>query len=672
MQEVTADATARGEYTRTMFVENMAGRLVECEELQDWTPSYYDGRGQRRRVIGLDGYSAEDLELDGTLQVIIADCSEAGEVVTLGTSEVNGTFNRAVQFVQEARAGRLQDLEPSTPAADLARLIFESGEAIRTVRVLLVSNRLLASRYKETQRETIGTTKVELQIWDLERFAQLAAAGGHEELNIDVTAILPDGLAALPAGIGDTGYGAYLCVVPGRFLARIYDEYGSRLLEGNVRAFLSARGKVNQSIRKTIINQPESFFAFNNGITATAVDIDMSPQGRITRIRDLQIVNGGQTTACLYSVTDREAPGLDRVFVQMKLSVLPRELASTMVPDIARYANTQNKVSDADLFANHPFHRKAEEISRKLWAPPRPGSHQMTRWFYERARAQYQTEMFKLTPGEKKVFLLQNPKAQVITKTDLAKYEHSWRQLPHLVSLGPQKNFSKYAEVVREEFDQHPSAFNERWYQHLVAKALVFAATERVVSDSSWFQGDYRPNIVTYAIARFAHLIGDKFPGWTLDLDQIWKAQRVAEVVVAQLERTAEAAFRLLVPPPAPMSIVGEWAKKELCWQRLKATPIAPIEGLDDALREVDEERGDARRAREQAREDVGIGAQAEVIALARAGYWERALAAPGTRRILSGVEFGVLQTAVARGPGWVPTEHQARRLMGAKAKLER
>ena len=95
-------------------------------------------------------------------------------------------------------------------------------------------------------------------------------------------------------------YEAYLTVFPGRQLARIYDRWSSRLLEQNVRVFLQARGNVNRGIRGTIENNPEMFFAYNNGITATAESIETEWQGGtllLTRLRNFQIVNGGQTTA---------------------------------------------------------------------------------------------------------------------------------------------------------------------------------------------------------------------------------------------------------------------------------------------------------------------------------------------------------------------------------------
>ncbi|WP_426731182.1 AIPR family protein [Myxococcus faecalis] len=678
MQEVAARASARGELTRTILVENLVGRLLDAEEIQDWTPCFFDGRGARRRAIALDGCSQDEFTLDGTLHLLIADLRDEASPCALNTSEIKAAFSRASAFFAEARSGRLLDdrnpdrPDPSTPIADLARFIQEQSGAIKTVRVLLLSNAVLGSRFKQVDRDAIDGVKLELHVWDLHRFHQLAAAGGRELVDIDLTAFVPSGLPALPASIGDTGYSAYLCVVPGRLLADIYEQYGSRLLEGNVRAFLSAQGKVNKGIRLTIRNAPGNFFAFNNGITATAtaVDIDKSDGlHRLVRVRDLQIVNGGQTTASLYNARLRDQASLDGIFVQMKLSVLPSEVAEVMIPEISRFANTQNKVSDADLFANHPFHRKVAELSARVWAPPAPGSQQMTHWFYERARAQYQTEQFRLKPAEKREFLIRNPKHQVITKTDLAKFENTWRKQPHIVSRGAQKNFVTYAEAIREEYDQRPTDFNERWLQHVVARAIIFRSTEKLVSSAPWYAGGYRANIVTYGVARFVKLIEDEYPDRVIDLDRIWKTQRVSVAVAKQLVLSAEAAFRVLTSPPPHWSNITEWAKKDQCWQAVAATNTPLLPDLEIDLKLNGEERGDDREARTLAQQDNTISAQVEFVRLAENGYWRRALAWSATRRLLSGVEYGILTTAAQR-PGWVPSDAQAKKLMAVVKKL--
>ncbi|MCE9635626.1 MAG: AIPR family protein [Planctomycetes bacterium] len=674
MHEVAAAATATGALTRTVLVENLASRLVESEELQDWSPCHFEGRGSRNRLLELDGYSTEELELDGTLQVLVVVQRDGASVETLSTADVTSAFGRALAFVTDARDGVLhEELEPSTPAADLARAIYDARDDVRTIRIVVLSNGSLGPRFREVGRSAVDSIRVEQHIWDLARFQKLAATGGHEPIELDVAALAPGGLPALSAGIGSTDYGAYLCVVPGSFLADVYEEYGSRVLEGNVRSFLSARGNVNKGLRTTILSQPERFFAFNNGITATAARVDLAPDGRIIRMLDLQIVNGGQTTASLFNARKKDKASLDGIFVQMKLSVLPADLALAMVPEIARYANTQNKVSEADLFANHPFNRRIEEISRKQWAPAKPGSNQMTRWFYERARAQFQTEQIKLTDSGRKAFLIQNPKDQVITKTDLAKFENTWLKLPHIVSAGAQKNFLKYAERVggdEGEYEKHPAEFNERWFRHVVAKAILFHSTERIVSDAAWYQNAYRANVVTYAIARLALLVEEKFPGQVLDLDQIWKAQSLAEPIATQLEDIGEIVLDVLMSPPVEGANVTEWAKKEMCWKKVAARAAPVVPELRQYLKAADDERGDRRDARGEEREEGVINLLTEAVKLGAGGFWARAAAWPASKLVLSRLELGILNTAASRGPTWVPSDAQAKHLMSAAKKL--
>lgn len=673
-QDIVARAAASGELTRTAFVEECAARMVEAEAFQEWSPAYYDGRGQRRRSIAIDGYAAEELELDGTLHLLIADLRDAASLEALTTTEVKESTERACAFIEEARSGVLLDIvEPSTPAADLARLVHESGGGLRTIKVHIVSNAAIGARFREVKRTSIERVKVEIHVWDLGRFRDLAEQGGREELDIDLTEFAKGGIPALPASIDDARYTSYLAVMPGSLLADVYERFGSRLLEGNVRAFLSTKVKVNKGIRNTILNQPEMFLAFNNGITATATDVTVveGKNGcRITRVRDLQIVNGGQTTASLFNARVKEGSALDKVFVQVKLSVLSPEDALALIPDISRYANTQNKVSDADLFANHPFHRAVEDISRRVWAPARSGAQQMTHWFYERARAQYQTEASKLRPSEKKRFELQNPPSQKIEKTDLALYENSWRMLPHVVSLGAQKNFVAYANGVCAAYDQQPTDFNDRWFQHLVAKAIVFQTLESLVSQASWYKGGYRRNIVTYGIARFLLLLRERFRAHVVDLDRIWRTQKISEELGKQLLACAEAAAAIICSPLAPWTNVTEWAKKEPCWQAVSAAPVEIVADIEGDLKPVGAEREDRHDAREQAVEDGAINAIVRVVQLANSGALARALAWPRTRKLLSETEQGILKTAASR-KGWAPTDAQARRLVTALARLQ-
>ena len=190
-------------------------------------------------------------------------------------------------------------------------------------------------------------------------------------------------------------YSVYLAIISGELLAALYDEYRDRLLEKNVRSFLQVKGAVNKGIRDTLRDEPEMFLAYNNGISVTAegVEIVRDENGKpsIKKIRDMQIVNGGQTTASIFNAKrDKKIDAdLSKVFVQMKISVISSpENMDEIVPRISAFANTQNKVQIADFSANDPYHRRIEELSRTVWAPAQGGLLPQN-WFYERARGQY-------------------------------------------------------------------------------------------------------------------------------------------------------------------------------------------------------------------------------------------------------------------------------------------
>ena len=217
-------------------------------------------------------------------------------------------------------------------------------------------------------------------------------------------------------------YSVYLAILNGEILASLYDEFRDRLLEKNVRSFLQVKGNVNKGIRDTLRVEPDMFLAYNNGISVTAESVkivrDENGKPSIKSIRDMQIVNGGQTTASIFNARNDRKNSIDlsKVYVQMKLSVIQSaEMMDEIVPRISTFANTQNKVQIADFSANDPFHRRIEELSRTIWAPTQ-GGLKPRNWFYERARGQYADMLSReTTTRRKKDYKEEHP---LFTKTD--------------------------------------------------------------------------------------------------------------------------------------------------------------------------------------------------------------------------------------------------------------
>jgi hypothetical protein len=413
LESVKSRASADGDLTQAAFVTVVSERLMEAEEFQDFEACYYEGNGIRDRRLRLrvDGCSYDDT--DGSYNLVIADYRGDDGVDTLTQTDATSQFTRLKSFVSEAVSGMLHpELENSSPAHALAAKLYGHPDLITRFRLFLVTDAVLSARVKDWREESLNGKPIEFHIWDIARFHRVSESmTGRDELTVDFQEFEDDGVPCLEASQTDGEYKTYLCVMPGSILADLYDRFGSRLLENNVRSFLGIRGtkSVNSGIRNTILKQPAMFFAYNNGIAATASEAEVvrAEHGLyLPQAKDLQIVNGGQTTASLTNARRKDKAALDGIFLQMKLSVIEPDRAEEVIPLISRFANSQNKVNDADFFSNHPFHIRIETHSRRIWAPTVDGAQHETHWFYERARGQFLNEHAKLSQSEKRRFLL--------------------------------------------------------------------------------------------------------------------------------------------------------------------------------------------------------------------------------------------------------------------------
>jgi len=674
LENVAAHAAANQEFRHSAFVEHCLRLLEDADEVADVITSFYRGTGSKNRNSGADAYSVD--EADGSMRLFIADFGGEAEAGSLTHTDARAWFSRLQTFCEDAFSGKsVREFEESTPAFALASVLSQTQSTITRLRFYLLTDSIISTRIRDLPEMNISGIPTDLHIWDVSRFFRVfESRTGRDELEVDFVSLLPGGLQCIAASVDSTQYEAYLCVIPGDALAAIYETYGSRLLEGNVRSFLTVRGKVNKGIRNTILQCPEMFFAFNNGIacTATSVETEHTKDGfRILKAKDLQIVNGAQTTASLASAHGNDRATLKSVFVQMKLSVIPPEQAGEVIPQISRCANSQNKVSEADFFSNHEFHRRIEQIARRLWAPAAGGAQFETHWFYERARGQYLNEQSRLTPAERKKFVLLNPRHQVITKTDLAKFENTWRQLPHNVSQGAQKNFLAFSNFASDEWTRNSDQFNDDYFKRLVGKALLFRTTEKIVTEQPWYQGGYRANIVTYAISKLVNMIQQQAPTYVFDLRQLWSQQLVPAPLISAIELIAKAVFEVIVTPDVALQNVTEWCKKELCWKRTMEAQVQfdVTRKLRSLLIEKENDLELQRSSRKEQRVDNGIENQQLVLQLG-SSYWSKARKWASEQAITSPDEDGILAVAAAM-PRKLPTEKQSWRLIQIKEKLE-
>ena len=665
-QEIHSLADAEGRFAEDAFFDVLTASLIDAGELETADRAHHVSP----RGIRVDGYGGDPVNSDAVLSLIITDFSQSHDVATLTATNMDATFKRLSNFLDRSLdEGYRNSLEESAPAFGLADLIAARWPSISRVRLFLVTNRMLSSRVDGREAGQLQGVPITYSVWDLGRLHRFVTSGNEREdymVNLDE---FGGPLLVLPAHLHQADYESYLAVFPGRQLARIYDRWGARLLEQNVRVFLQARGNVNRGLRNTIANYPEMFFAYNNGITATAESIETvaSPNGLLlTGMRNFQIVNGGQTTASIHAALRNREVDLDRVFVQMKLSIVNSDRALEIVPKISEYANTQNRVSAADFFSNHPFHIRMEGFSRRLYAPSRDGTFRQSKWFYERARGQYQDGRGRLTQAERRRFDLEYPKPQMFTKTDLAKFLNVWRDQPDVVSRGAQKNFADFASFIGGEWNKHSNDFNEVYYREAIAKAIVFRSVERLVTEQPWYQGGYRANVVAYAIAKLAHDVAQR--GESINFERTWRAQGISPGLREALVVSAKAVHDVIVDPPDRMRNVTEWAKQQACWSRVMGLHVAWPEALEAELVSGAERDEVKRTAVKEQKMLNGIEAQT-VVFQAGSALWSDVKVWGMSKGLLSPDDQGILDVAISI-PAKVPSEKQSLRTIEILQRL--
>jgi hypothetical protein len=570
--------------------------------------------------IRIDGYSWNALEK--TICGIVVDFSSVPDVIeTLTNTQIGDIGKRVTRFFEGIGSKAFDKLEVTDPGRTVASALAPYLEDALKFRVVLFTDQVLSIRIKKLAIEDILGKNTSIEIWDLERLKNLEASDSeYEEFTVNVQE-LGGGIRALPANASEHGFSTFLGVMPAQLLSAIYDEFGQRLLESNVRTFLDFRAGTNRGMRKSLVVEPEHFFAYNNGITVTATAIETRQEDGqliITSLDNMQIVNGGQTTAAIY-FSPREKGGikgadrmynysdidLSKVYVQMKLTVIDdKETSDVMKANIATFANSQNSIQQSDLVSNHPFHLNIETRSRKQLMPA--GKNGLsTKWFYERARGQYSTQLRALSASQQRKFEGEYPKKQLFNKTDMAKYENTWRMKPYLVKKGAQANLKALGAAIIKEFDADESAFGPSFFNDLVAKMLLFRIVDSAILQADWYKEErgLKAEIVTYSIALLRHSLLQKKKD--INLSSIYLNQGVSDSLLEVLVSTAQIVRMNItnIEFTGGVTNPSEFCKSEKGWMKIQAIRIeySALRGSDllsaDEVRGVKEENRDINEA---------------------------------------------------------------------------
>lgn len=606
-----------------IFTEIALNMLADAGETENFRVCYDEKISKRGIEHKLNAYSL--YESYETLDLFITIYNSDYAIKSIPKPDIDKSLARLSKFFQNSiNKSYVNEVEESSEIFDLANTLCnvpEIKENLVRVNTVLLTNGEYKGDVKKTQK--IDGYRFFYRVVDINYLFNLSEKS-RIPIEIDFLEMgIP--LPCISSNVEIEGYKTYLAIIPGSVLAHIYELYGLRLLEQNVRSFLQFSGKINRGIRNTILKEPHMFLAFNNGIATTAEEVRLIdlPGGNgkaISFVKDFQIVNGGQTTAAIYHSWKKYKADITNIYAQMKLTIIKNsDHISETVARIAEYANTQNKISISDLSSNKESLVKLEHLSRTVWAPPKAGESHQTRWFFERARGQYRNERIKqgFTPAKRKAFDLKNPRNQMFTKELLAKYINSFGEVyknkklvigPHIVVRGSQKNYSQF---MLYNFPENPDAI---YFQDVIAKAIIFKSAEKVYGIKPNSIGDMRYITVPYSIAWLVNKTDSK-----LNLYYIWKSQELSNefknllhILMIQVDE--------FIRKTAPGALYGEWAKKEECWTSVKNQSFNNIKienirkylksNIDDSDRNPDGQETDTRIIQEKLREIKELGAE--------------------------------------------------------------
>lgn len=536
----------------------------DCDNIQE---CHYSARG-----VKIDGYQLNDQKNE--LILLLAHYNN--DSVDIESSQIKSSCKLALNFFNESIKGI--EIPRESEAYDLQQIIIENWKTISRVRIIYLTdcnaNSFPGWKTEENKRS------YSYEVWDIDRFYNFYKDGvGLQTVKINFDEFSKEPLILVKADDDQPHYISYLGFIDGKTLSKMYDRFSGRLLERNVRTYLSAGQKVNKSMMLTIENEPEMFLAYNNGLTVIAKSIELDDLGnktyKLVSAENFEIVNGGQTSSAIWEAKERRRFDISKIRLAMKLNIIKKEKnTEKLAKSIARYSNAQNKVNLDDFRSNDPFHQELKRMSEIIFAPDPRGGDEKTKWFYERSRGSYKMDQLLESPSNRTKWKKIHPNKQMFNKLLIGKLEMTFLKKPQTVCKGDQKNFEKWHLHLHdcEEMakDKKNSKYlitpDEVFFKNLIAKMIIWKETLILVSDYNksigLTPGTYRSNIIPYTIAYYLHKSANK-----IDLVDIWNNQSIGEEMQKVLSEIIKFVKDHLDKNTGE---IREYSKKDECWEKLK------------------------------------------------------------------------------------------------------
>lgn len=594
-----------GFVTQTNLLSQVLPSMLDAKliDSEDYNESYLDDKYNNLK---LNAYtvngSGERLQLFIVDEMSIDETSNIEELCISKKSDYESQFKRTNKVIKKAFSGQLFNSIQDSDKAKVIASKLESKEGFEefdVIEIFLITLTITTSNqgkipqvrnniyfkdekiirtYKTDGKNSSKEVLILKRLIDLNFLFNVMVSRGHREvLTIDFEKSFNYSIEAIKAAENST-FSSYLCVLNANVLEDLYKQYGSRLLEKNVRSFLDFRG-VNGGIKNTIRTEPEKFIAYNNGLTITATAIKTFEKKHklyIKSLTDFQIVNGGQTTATIY-FSKKDGLDIGNVQVMAKINVAKQtneKKLEQLINNISEFSNAQSRVSKVDLRSRNPQLIKIKTLSESVLTPS------SNKWFFERSKGEFSTLLRKA--GKNKVRIKKEfPNERKFTKELMAKYYSSWGDEPYMVKKGGEKIFRYFIEQLspNEDSDITAPKIDRLYYENIISKIILFRKMEKIHGAGKNSIGQIRSAVIPYSLS-ILHQYSDK-RNKKFDMSKIWRQEGLDDDLTIFLYNLMFL-MNELIKQYSLSDDYGEYSKKPELWESIKESKEI-IEFMDNS-----------------------------------------------------------------------------------------
>jgi len=323
-----------------------------------------------------DGYNDKKCDLlyvdrDNSLAVIAQGyeaqkkkkAAKATKASDLNTA-VSWILGRDVDDLPEALQSAAQELQSAMDAGEISKIhvwyVHNLPQSVNVEKELKTvqstAKKLIKSeaKWRAVDVEVVEVGNERLQEWYSTRNNTIKVDG---QISLPVT-------QGYELSSSDQSWHAFVTVVPLSWLRELFLQYkGELLFSANIRNYLGvvkSDNDINSGIKTTATNEPEHFWAYNNGLTILTRGFQHDSEGKLLTVNGLSIVNGAQTTGVVGNLDQN--PGPNAVVQVRFISTSNRDL----IRSIIKFNNSQNKVKSSDFRSDDATqHRLRSEFHKR-------------------------------------------------------------------------------------------------------------------------------------------------------------------------------------------------------------------------------------------------------------------------------------------------------------------